>query len=406
MDAEWILAEIGSFKMAGPVQMVCLDNIGLLLTDLDYFEKRTALLETRRALLNAHIHGIFVQEDTAATDLRAPSPEEFSTDLLVQLSLRDERSSFKVREIEILKARHQYYYRGAHHFSIAGKGMTRDFYLGARTARGPGLRIYPSEAAQLSIARDAARFKVPQRSSAAMDLGHPALNACFAGGEGPGTLSSTVLLAEPGTRPAYLSLRFLAAARAQDEVTLMVSTREDRDALRRIMSRDDALRPHLRERPIEVDNPEEEGLAAFHPAFRVLYLHPEFISPGKFVWDIVRLAIGGHGRSTGAATRVAFDAIFRLEDRFPLITHESFLIPALIDLLRYNAISPWGVDLIPPGAASLQAGGFDPSPYFAAFDNVFLLSPGEDSKTGTLRVLKAMGGDFERGPRKITYGAG
>src|SRR5690606_11012189 len=135
-------------RLAGPVAMACVDNIGLLLTDLDYFGKRRALLATRRQLMATGVHGVVVQETTDERDLRMPSAEEFSTDLLIELGYQTETSSFKARTIEILKARHQYYYRGQHHFSIAGRGVLRDSYLGARNERGPGLHVYPSVAAQ------------------------------------------------------------------------------------------------------------------------------------------------------------------------------------------------------------------------------------------------------------------
>src|SRR5690606_12063039 len=126
VDVDWILAELGTYRLAGRVHMVCIDNIGLLLTDLDYFGKRTALLATRRALMQGHVHGIFVQEEPDFRDLRIPSAEDFSTDLLVRLAFRVQLESFKARPIEILKARHQYYYPGGHPFSIAGRGLNRD----------------------------------------------------------------------------------------------------------------------------------------------------------------------------------------------------------------------------------------------------------------------------------------
>ena len=53
VDIDWILAEIENHQRAAPVSMVVIDNVGLLLTDLEYFEKRTTLLETRRRLLSA-----------------------------------------------------------------------------------------------------------------------------------------------------------------------------------------------------------------------------------------------------------------------------------------------------------------------------------------------------------------
>jgi KaiC/GvpD/RAD55 family RecA-like ATPase len=394
VDVDWIHAEIGNYKLAGAVRMVVLDNVGLLLTDLDYFSKRAALLETRRTLLQHKIHGIFVQEETDARDLRIPSAEEFSTDLLIRLSFIEQLDAFKARTIEILKARHQYYYRGHHHFSIAGRGVARDVYLGARNERGPGIHIYPSVPAQLSIARDRAEFKVPLRGNQPIDMGHPSLNAAFLHGTGPAAASSTVLLAEPGTRYTMMALRFLASGRRQHDRTLMVSTKEDQDALRRICAREPVLKPHC----LDADQ-------RFQKQFRVLYLHPEFISAGKFTWDILRIAEGGHrDPDPGPVARFAFDNIYRLGDRFPLITEQRFLIPALIDLLRYRNVTPLFIDLVPPGSARGHA-QFDPSPYMTTFDNVlhlFLVDEGQEQKP-YLRVLKSTANDFKQTPIPIDY---
>ncbi|MBK8101294.1 MAG: hypothetical protein IPK26_29785 [Planctomycetes bacterium] len=385
IDIDWILTEINNYRMAGIVPMVCVDNVGLLLTDLEYFEKRTALLETRRQLLEHRIHGIFVMEDANPRDLRLPSAEEFSTDLMLHLTFREEAHDFKARAMEILKARHQYYYRGIHHFSIAGRGITRDVYLGARNERGPGIHVYPSVAAQLSIARDQAGFQVPRRGNEPIDLGHPDLNGAFLQGTGPGSVSSTALLAEPGTRGTFLALRFLAAGLRRGERVLLVSTREDRDAIRKICQRE----PVLREQCLQPD-----GL--FHPDFRVVYLHPEFISPGKFLWDLVRLCDGGHGGTVDRpVTRFAFDNLYRLQDRFPLITEQKFLVAALLDLLRYRSVTPLLVDMVPPGSARTR-GEFDPSPYLIGFDNVLQLfvAEGEHGTRPCFKILKSIGNDY------------
>lgn len=383
VDIEWILAEIKNHQLAGRVAMVCVDNIGLLLTDLEYFEKRAALLETRRQLLENRIHGIFVMEEASPRDLRLPSAEEFSTDLMLHLAFREEAGDFKVRAIEVLKARHQYYYRGIHHFSIAGRGITRDVYLGARNERGPGIHIYPSVAAQLSMARDQAEFRVPRRGDEPIDLGHPDLNRAFLHGTGPVHLSTTMLLAEPGMRATFLALRFIAAGLRAGERALLVSTREDRDAIRRICQREPVLRDSCL-----------DGQGNFHPDFRVLYLHPEFISPGKFTWDIVRLVEGGHGNAGDRPVRrFAFDNVSRLQDRFPLIHEQKFLVAALLDMLRYRSVTPMFLDTMPPPS---NRAAFDPSPYLNGFDNVIQLfaQEAEQGSRPCFRILKSVGNDY------------
>ncbi len=393
VDVDWILAEIGNYRLAGPVKMACVDNIGLLLSDLDYFGKRSALLATRRELMSKKIHGIFVQEITDARDLRLPSAEEFSTDLLIELGFQEELGSFKARSIEISKARHQYYYRGVHHFSIAGRGINLDGYLGARSERGPGIHIYPSVAAQLSIARDNHPGRVPPRGRDVIDMGHPDLIGGFHEGAGPTARSSTVILAEPGTRYTYLALRFLAAGRTQGETTLQVSTNEDEDALARICRSEESLTEHCLK---------EDG-EQFAKNFRVLYLHPEFISPGKFTWDLMRLTEPTPENPRGV-TRLAFDNIYRLEDRFPLLANQNFMIPALLDMLRYRGVTPLFIDLVPPGSAK-GGTGFDPATYMTNFDNVLhlFLEEVDDSHRPFLRILKSPANQFTRRALPLDY---
>jgi len=393
VDIDWILAEIENHRRVAPVRMVVIDNVGLLLTDLEYFEKRATLLEIRRRLLDDKVHGIFVMEEAHPRDLRLPSAEEFSTDLMLHLAFREETTDFKVRAIEISKARHQYYYRGIHHFSIAGRGITRDVYLGARNERGPGIHIYPSVAAQLSMARDEAQFAVPSRGDSPIDLGHPDLQRAFLDGSGPTRHSSTILLAEPGTRATLLALRFLAKALEQGERALFVSTREDRDAIRRICQRESILAPCLGEDGKFADN------------FRVLYLHPEFITPGKFTWDLIRLIRGGHASETPLpVSRMAFDNIYQLSDRFPLIEDQRFVIAAILDMMRYEGVTPMLVDMVPPSSGN-TATNFDPSPYLVGFDNVlhFYFEQAQQTTRSFFRVLKSTGNDYVGEPMSIDW---
>lgn len=389
VDIDWILAEIGNHRLAGRVLMACVDNVGLLLTDLDWFGKRRALLATRRQLQSSGVHGVFVQESADPRDLRMPSAEEFSTDLLIELGYKLESQSFKARTLEIQKARHQYYYRGVHHFSIAGRGVLRDSYLGARNERGPGIHVYPSVAAQLSIARDTHGGAVPARGRETLDMGQRDLTAGFLDGTGPTSGSSTALLAEPGTRYTYLAMRFLAAGCARGEQVLLVSTKEDRDALLRIAEREPALsRDLLRD-------------GDFVPQFRVLYLHPEFISAGKFTWDLLAFTEPENGEPV---TRVAFDNIYRLSDRFPLLENQDFMIPALLDMLRYRGVTPMFVDLVPPGSAKGRV-PFDPARWMVTFDHVIHVFLDEEDRTPRTysRVLKSSTGKFARRAMQLDF---
>ena len=179
------------------------------------------------------------------------------------------------------------------------------------------------------------------------------------------------------------------------ERTLLVSTKEDRDALQRICARETALRTTALSEH-----------ARFHGNFRVMYLHPEFISSGKFIWDIIRMAEGGHSVGERApVSRLAFDNIYRLGDRFPLIREDRFLVPALVDLLTYRGVTSFFVDLVPPGSAKGRT-EFDPAYYMTTFDNVFhLYLEDDDSYTPRLRVLTSTANDFARKAVGVDYRA-
>ena len=166
------------------VGMRAWDNVGWMTNDLESYDKRVALVRTRQELMRHNIHSIFILEEGMGTDRHFPSPEELSTDILIQLSFKD-IGEFKSRTIEIVKARHQYYYRGVHQFSIAGRGINRALYLGARGERGPGVHIYPSVAAQLSITRDESQRKVPARGEVAIPFLSPAFPREFPHDDGP-----------------------------------------------------------------------------------------------------------------------------------------------------------------------------------------------------------------------------
>lgn len=388
IDIEWIQAEIGNYGRIEDVGMACIDNVGLLLNDLEYFEKRAALLEARKLLMRHRIHGIFVQEESDAPS-RFPSAEELSTDVLIRLSFED-TARFKSRSIEILKARHQYYYRGRHHFSIAGRGVNRSLYLGARSERGPGTHIYPSLAAQLSLARDESQLRVPPRGRDPFAIGPRELMACFGDRPTPGRLSSTIVLAEPGTRHTSYALRWLAQGIEDREAGLLVSTKEDDDAIRLICRNRRSLHGLV------------DGDDAFLSMFRLLYLHPEFLSAGKFCSDIMRMCEAGASSAEPRIARLAFDNVHQLHRRFPLLEGQDFLIPALLDLLRYRSVTPMFIDGVPSsqGRGELRV---DPSLVFSTFDNVLhlFLREVDGVERNHVRILKSVGNDYDHKPVRI-----
>ncbi len=387
---EWIQAEIGNLARVDNLYMVCLDNVGLLLSETEYLPKRAALLRLRRDLVKRKIHGIFIHEEAQGARVCLPSAEEFSTDVLIRLSFSTFRTSFKARMLEIEKARHQYYYRGLHHFSIVGKDIRRDQFLGARSEKGPGVHVYPSIPAQLSLLRDAAFHKRPPRGPEPLFFGIEELDRAFGDENRPSLRSSTVLLAGPGTPATELGLRFAAQGRAEGERAFFVSTREDKDFLLKACARKEALAGLL-----------SPGKERFHPDFLVQYLNPELIPPGKFTWDILNL-VGASGpvpQDPPPHRRLVFDSTTGLSARFPLVEDPDFLVMALLDLLRNQGVSPLFIEVIGPvekPSAALLA------PYVSRFDNVIQLfyKEGEEERPW-IRIHKALGQEFPRKPFRL-----
>jgi KaiC/GvpD/RAD55 family RecA-like ATPase len=392
INIEWIQAEIGNYGRAAQVGMVCIDNVGLLLNDLDYFDKRGALLRTRNDLMHRGVHGIFIHEESAYHDSRFPTAEELSTDVLIQLAFQDGGHNFRERTIEVLKARHQYYYRGKHHFSIAGMSKQQELVLGARGERGPGAHLYASVPAQLSIARDESSMEMPPRGEESMPFGFDLIDQAFEKDSGPTALSSSIVLAEPGTRYTSFALRWLAAGLEHGDAGVCISTKEDPDAIRRICWRVDKLAALRKEGSSKA--------RSLNPKLGMLYLHPEFITSGKFVSDIVRVAELVN-RERNQELRLAFDNISQLGQRFPLLKGQDFLIPAMLDILRYKRVTPLFIDIVPPGVGPNDL-NYSPARQLTSFDNVFHLFLKEEERDGKtvtsthMRILKSVANDFDR----------
>jgi hypothetical protein len=103
-----------------------------------------------------------------------------------------------------------------------------------------------------------------------------------------------------------------------------------------------------------------------------------------------------------AVQRLAFDNIYKLNRRFPLLEGQEFLIPALLDLLRYQQVTPLFIDHVPgvrPGDPSL-----DPGLHLSTFDNVLHLFLQEEhgSHRPYMRILKSVGNEFDSQPFPVT----
>jgi hypothetical protein len=101
---------------------------------------------------------------------------------------------------------------------------------------------------------------------------------------------------------------------------------------------------------------------------------------------------------------MAFDNIYRLQDRFPLIQDQRFLIAAIVDMMRYEGTTPLFVDMVPPSGGNI-ANTFDPSPYLVGFDNVLHIyfDPEQQNSRPFFRVLKSTGNDYVGEPMSIEW---
>jgi len=90
-----------------------------------------------------------------------------------------------------------------------------------------------------------------------------------------------------------------------------------------------------------------------------------------------------------------------------LLANQNFMIPALLDMLRFRGVTPLFVDLVPPGSAKGRR-DFDPATYMTNFDNVLhlYLEDEDDAPRPYLRVLKSPANQFTRRARPIDYDKG
>ena len=101
---------------------------------------------------------------------------------------------------------------------------------------------------------------------------------------------------------------------------------------------------------------------------------------------------------------MAFDNIHNLQDRFPLIRQQRFLIAALLDMVRYLGVTPFFVDFVPPNHGRRNT-DFDPSSFLIGFDTVLHLSfeQRDDGERPCVRVVKSVGNDYAQEPLTIDW---
>jgi len=295
-------------------RLVAIDNISVSSRD-DGGTVRSALHQIRDHLAARNLHGVFVIETPGGSgDLATFTAAEYAADVILQLGYHAFGDQFKERSIEITKARHQFYYRGTHHFSIVGRNEGR--LRGARGQRPPGIHVYPSVPTLLShlAYRDGA---TPAPASSVpfglADLFVPA-----------GSVSGLVGLPRRVTTAHWLALRFLLAEAGDG---LLVSFRESEADLRAIARR--------------------WFPAAEAERLHVLSFAPEYLSTGKFLKDVHDgvEALRAQGRQV---RRAALWGLGHLRWAFPLLYDARMLLPWMAAFFRQERITSLFVEAAKP----------------------------------------------------------
>ncbi len=344
-------------------RLVAIDNISINAFD-DGIQARSALQSIRQQLADRRLHGIFVVETPGDGSSRAAfTAAEYAADVIIELGYHRVGDQFKERSIEIAKARHQFYYRGAHHFSIVGRN--EGVLFGGRGARPPGVHVYPSVPTLLSHldyqqskqARAAPRPPIPFGLD---DLHVP--HGSVTGLIGPPSRATTA---------HWLALRFLLAGSGTG---LLITLRETRDELAAVAR-------------------EWFGDAANRLA--IIGYAPEYLSAGKFMKDLYDeiLELEAAGRRI---ERAALWGIGHLKNAFPLLNESRLFLPWLSTFLKKQGIASLRVEAPHQVQAAGTVSGDSGGP--GTVDHLLALveTPGGRPEVRLVRSLSASSGQPPR----------
>ncbi len=350
-------------------RLVTVDNISLSVFD-DGSGVRSSLRTLRDRLGERAMHGVFVVEAPPDEAHRAAfAAAEYAADVIIFLDYHALGEQFKERSIEIAKARHQFYYRGTHHFSIVGRSGTE--LRGARGQRRPGIHVYPSTSTLLSYLQY--RSRNPALDLTMVPFGIDGVNVRRYSSNGlisPRTLLSTAhatalrfLLEEPGTG-VLISFQQSAAE---------------------ILESIDELDPGL---PVGELERRIHGIG----------LDPEYISAGKFLKDVFddlqRLRESGK-----EVTRVALLGLGHLKWGFPLLHDAKMLIPWLQLFFKRLRLTSLFVEsnLSSGGAATDRESALQDS-----VDNLFVLDWIAATREMELKCLRKLNAALGSGEDHVT----
>ena len=288
-------------------RLVAIDNIPITAFE-DGPSARSALQSIRQQLAERQLHGLFVVETPGgASDRAAFTAAEYAADVILELGYHEIGDQFKERSIEIAKARHQFYYRGAHHFSIVGRN--EGVLFGARGARPPGIHVYPSVPTLLShldYEQTKKKERVPPKTVVPFGVGELTVPH--------GSVSGLIGPPSRATTAHWLALKFLLAGKGNGLLISLRETREELQAVAREWFGDEAER---------ID---------------CVSFAPEYLSAGKFMKDLYDeiVELERHGR---VVERAALWGIGQLKLAFPLLNDSRMFLPWLSAFLKRRRIT-------------------------------------------------------------------
>jgi KaiC/GvpD/RAD55 family RecA-like ATPase len=285
-------------------RLIAIDNISVNAFD-DGAQARAALHSIRRSLAQRGLHGIFVIETPGGDGHDAAfTAAEYAADVILQLGYHEVAAQFKERSIEIAKARHQFYFRGTHHFSIVGRNEGE--LRGGRGRRPPGVHVYPSVPTLLS---HLGYRGPPENAGSTVPFGVADLTIPA------GSVSGLVGPPRRGRTAHALALRFLLA---EPGTGILISLRE----------RERELREFARRAVPEADR----------DRVHVMNFDPEYLSAGKFLKDVYdgieELRSDGH-----VVRRAALWGIGHLKLAFPLLSESRMLLPWMSGFFKQQGIA-------------------------------------------------------------------
>jgi KaiC/GvpD/RAD55 family RecA-like ATPase len=277
-------------------------------------------------------------------------PEVFAADIVIRLGIRTYSTEYRERFIQIVKAKHQFYYRGKHHFSIVSKDGG-----GRKKEERHGLVVYPSIPMQLSLLQNSksrqgsgpgeGATSEAQRKGGVFDrltLGIDSLDGKIAdavplkleGGKGyirPCT--NSVLVCDLDAMATIIGLHFaigggVAPAATSDSRGIFISFKHKREDIKGIAER------------FFPDNLDEKLTVYDFP--------PEYISGHKLLRDITELITEKQDNKPGPL-RVVLDDVFELQCKYPLITDTRGFLASLFEVFSGKGLTSLVVDTVEVG---------------------------------------------------------